>query len=83
MTTPPVIEAPVIQAQNLVKRFDQSARPVVDHVDLTVRAGEIYGFLGPNGGGHARHAGAGGRARTRRDRGVEPPSPRRRLTSCG
>ncbi|MEO5721845.1 MAG: ABC transporter ATP-binding protein [Chthoniobacterales bacterium] len=26
-------------------------RMVVDHVDLTVRAGEIYGFLGPNGSG--------------------------------
>jgi ABC-2 type transport system ATP-binding protein len=43
--------APVIEARELVKRYDKSARPAVDHVDLTVRAGEIYGFLGPNGAG--------------------------------
>jgi ABC-2 type transport system ATP-binding protein len=43
--------SPVIEARGLVKRYDKSARPVVDHVDLTVRAGEIYGFLGPNGAG--------------------------------
>ena len=42
---------PVIEARGLVKTYDQSARPAVDHVDLTVRAGEIYGFLGPNGAG--------------------------------
>jgi ABC-2 type transport system ATP-binding protein len=47
----PVIEAPIIRARSLVKRYDQSASPAVDHVDLTVRAGEIYGFLGPNGAG--------------------------------
>ncbi len=51
MTAPPVIEAPIIRAQSLVKLYDQSASPAVDHVDLTVRAGEIYGFLGPNGAG--------------------------------
>ncbi len=51
MTASPVIGAPIIRAQSLVKRFDRSARPAVDHVDLTVRAGEIYGFLGPNGAG--------------------------------
>ncbi|MGH8165133.1 MAG: ATP-binding cassette domain-containing protein, partial [Rhodanobacteraceae bacterium] len=33
----------------MTKRFGD--RTVVDHVDLTVRAGEIYGFLGPNGSG--------------------------------
>jgi ABC-2 type transport system ATP-binding protein len=43
--------APVIEARGLVKVYDKSARPAVDHVDLTVRAGEIYGFLGPNGAG--------------------------------
>jgi ABC-2 type transport system ATP-binding protein len=41
----------VIEVRGLVKSFDQSAGPAVDHVDLTVRAGEIYGFLGPNGAG--------------------------------
>ena len=49
--TVPTPGSPVIEARGLVKRFDQSARPAVDHVDLTVRAGEIYGFLGPNGAG--------------------------------
>src|SRR6202007_477046 len=28
-----------------------SGRTVVNHIDLQVRAGEIYGFLGPNGSG--------------------------------
>jgi ABC-2 type transport system ATP-binding protein len=46
MTAPAVIEA-----RGLVKRFGKDARPAVDHVDLTVRPGEIYGFLGPNGAG--------------------------------
>jgi ABC-type branched-chain amino acid transport systems, ATPase component len=31
------------------KRFGELT--AVDHVDLTVAAGEIYGFLGPNGSG--------------------------------
>ena len=33
----------------MTKRFGELT--AVDHVDLTVRAGEIYGFLGPNGSG--------------------------------
>jgi len=32
----------------LCKRFD---RPAVDHLDLTVKAGEFYTLLGPNGAG--------------------------------
>jgi ABC-2 type transport system ATP-binding protein len=43
--------SPVIEARGLVKHYGKSARPAVDDVDLTVRAGEIYGFLGPNGAG--------------------------------
>ncbi|MDQ2868748.1 MAG: ABC transporter ATP-binding protein [Verrucomicrobiota bacterium] len=38
-----------IDVRGMTKRFGE--RTVVDHVDLTVRAGEIYGFLGPNGSG--------------------------------
>ena len=38
-----------IDVRNLTKRF--GARTVVDGVSLTVRRGEIYGFLGPNGSG--------------------------------
>jgi ABC-2 type transport system ATP-binding protein len=33
----------------LTRRFGE--RLAVDHLDLTVRAGELYGFLGPNGAG--------------------------------
>ncbi len=39
----------VIDVRDLTKRFGN--RTVVDHVSLTVRRGEIYGFLGPNGSG--------------------------------
>src|SRR2546422_9240225 len=36
-----------IDVKGMTKRFD--GRTVVNHIDLQVRAGEIYGFLGPNG----------------------------------
>ena len=39
----------IIDIQGLTKRFNGKA--VVDHVDLTVKRGEIVGFLGPNGSG--------------------------------
>ncbi len=39
----------VIDVKGLTKRF--GARTVVDDVDLVVAAGEIVGFLGPNGSG--------------------------------
>jgi ABC-2 type transport system ATP-binding protein len=38
-----------IAVRGLTKRF--GTRTVVDNVDLTVRQGEIVGFLGPNGSG--------------------------------
>ena len=41
--------APVIDVHGLTKSFD--GKVVVDHVDLSVRRGEIVGFLGPNGSG--------------------------------
>jgi len=37
-----------LETQGLCKTFD---RPAVDHLDLTVRAGEFYALLGPNGAG--------------------------------
>jgi ABC-2 type transport system ATP-binding protein len=40
---------PIIEVRGMTKRFGDLT--AVDHVDLTVRAGEIYGFLGPNGSG--------------------------------
>ena len=39
----------VIQAQNLTKEFDGLV--AVDHIDLSVKQGEVFGFLGPNGAG--------------------------------
>jgi ABC-2 type transport system ATP-binding protein len=42
-------EAPAIDVRGLTKRFGE--RTVVDHVSLQVAAGEIMGFLGPNGSG--------------------------------
>ena len=38
-----------IETHQLTKRFQSFT--AVDHVDLSVRKGEIYGFLGPNGAG--------------------------------
>lgn len=40
---------PVIQVQGLTKRFGK--KTVVRSVDMEVNAGEIYGFMGPNGSG--------------------------------
>jgi ABC-2 type transport system ATP-binding protein len=39
----------VIDVKGLTKRFGE--KTVVDRVDLQVKKGEIYGFLGPNGSG--------------------------------
>jgi len=38
-----------IEARGLVKRYGEIT--AVDHVDLTVEAGDVYGYLGPNGAG--------------------------------
>jgi ABC-2 type transport system ATP-binding protein len=42
-------DAPVIVAKQLTKEFGKLV--AVDHLDITVRRAEIYGFLGPNGSG--------------------------------
>jgi ABC-2 type transport system ATP-binding protein len=39
-----------IEAESLVREFKKGPR-AVDHIDLAVATGEIYGFLGPNGAG--------------------------------
>ncbi|HEU4424508.1 MAG TPA: ATP-binding cassette domain-containing protein, partial [Pilimelia sp.] len=41
--------AAAISASGLVKNF--GATRALDHLDLTVRTGEVHGFLGPNGAG--------------------------------
>jgi ABC-2 type transport system ATP-binding protein len=38
-----------VRARGLVKRYKEVL--AVDHVDLNVRTGDVYGFLGPNGAG--------------------------------
>jgi ABC-2 type transport system ATP-binding protein len=40
---------PTIEVRGMTKHFGKLT--AVDHVDLTVSGGEIYGFLGPNGSG--------------------------------
>lgn len=42
-------ESPVISVTGLTKRFGD--KTVVDHFDMAVPKGAIYGFLGPNGSG--------------------------------
>jgi ABC-2 type transport system ATP-binding protein len=39
----------IIDVKNLTKAYD--GRIVVDHINLQVKRGEIFGFLGPNGSG--------------------------------
>jgi ABC-2 type transport system ATP-binding protein len=43
------VDQTAIQALGLVRRFGDVT--AVDHVDLAIPRGEIYGFLGPNGAG--------------------------------
>ena len=39
----------IIQIENLVKRYGSFV--ALDHLNLDVREGEIFGLLGPNGSG--------------------------------
>jgi ABC-2 type transport system ATP-binding protein len=43
-------EAPPVKARGLVKRYSEEVL-AVDHIDLNVQTGDVYGFLGPNGAG--------------------------------
>jgi ABC-2 type transport system ATP-binding protein len=42
-------ELPPVRAHGLVKRYGELV--AVDHVDLNVATGDVYGYLGPNGAG--------------------------------
>jgi len=44
-----VTDAPPVAARALVKRYGELV--AVDHVDLTVEPGDVFGYLGPNGAG--------------------------------
>ena len=41
----------VIEARGLTRRYGRGPAFAVDHIDLDVRRGEIFGLLGPNGAG--------------------------------
>jgi len=43
------MSAPVIEARGLTKRYGRVT--AVDHLDLQIEAGEVFGLLGPNGSG--------------------------------
>src|ERR1700726_4653228 len=40
---------PPVRGRGLVKRYNEVV--AVDHIDLNVQSGDVYGFLGPNGAG--------------------------------
>ena len=42
-------DAQPVEARGLVKRYGEIV--AVDHVDLTVERGDVFGYLGPNGAG--------------------------------
>jgi ABC-2 type transport system ATP-binding protein len=48
MTDTASLQPAALQVRGLTKVFD---RPAVDHLDLTIPAGEFYALLGPNGAG--------------------------------
>jgi ABC-2 type transport system ATP-binding protein len=43
------VTAPPVEVRGLVKRYGEVV--AVNGVDLTVDAGDVYGYLGPNGAG--------------------------------
>jgi ABC-2 type transport system ATP-binding protein len=42
---------PIIRLQGLTKRYPRSTEVAVDHLNLEIEDGEIFGLLGPNGAG--------------------------------
>ena len=71
---------PVIRTEGLTKRF--GAITAVDDLDLDVREGDVYGFLGANGSGKTTTVrmllGPGARHRRARSRCSAEPMPRAR-----
>jgi ABC-2 type transport system ATP-binding protein len=43
------MEETVLKLQGLTKKYDN--KPVVDHISMEIKKGEIFGLLGPNGAG--------------------------------
>ena len=42
---------PIIQIKGLSKTYPGNDRPALDNLNISIKAGEVYGFLGPNGAG--------------------------------
>ena len=79
-------EQPLVEARGLTKRYGRFT--AVDGLDLTLRQGEVYGFLGPNGSGKSTTIlmllgltePSGGEVRVMgRDPGREPIAVKRRI----
>ncbi|MGH8987370.1 MAG: ATP-binding cassette domain-containing protein, partial [Acidimicrobiales bacterium] len=49
--------AGIIHTEELTKVYPRSDFAAVDHLNLDVRTGEIFGLLGPNGAGKTTTAG--------------------------
>jgi ABC-2 type transport system ATP-binding protein len=41
----------IVEAGNITKHYRGMKSPALDHIDLKIRKGEIFGLLGPNGAG--------------------------------
>lgn len=41
----------IFRADDISKKYMWSGRPVLNHLNMEIRRGEIYGFVGANGAG--------------------------------
>lgn len=41
----------IIEVKQLAKKYKNDSKYALDHIDLSIRKGSIYGLLGPNGAG--------------------------------
>ena len=44
------MENKIIEVSGLTKKYTSSNSLALDHIDLTIKSGSIFGLLGPNGG---------------------------------
>ena len=45
------MENKIIEFSGLTKKYTSSNSLALDHIDLTIKSGSIFGLLGPNGAG--------------------------------